>query len=80
MAAGLPVVASRVGGIPEIIDEVLVPAGDALALESAIRELLDDDARRRAMAETARARARERFSTAAWIARLENIYAKVLRS
>jgi glycosyltransferase involved in cell wall biosynthesis len=80
MAAGLPLVASRVGGIPEITDEVLVPPGDAEALAAAIRELLADDERRRAMGETARTRARERFSTAAWIARLEEIYRNVGRA
>jgi glycosyltransferase involved in cell wall biosynthesis len=80
MAAGLPVVASRVGGIPEITDEVLVSPGDAGALANAMRELLADDERRRAMGDAARVRARERFSTAAWIARLEDIYSRVLRS
>lgn len=80
MAAGLPVVASRVGGIPEITDEVLIPPGDAGALANAMRELLADDDRRRAIGDAARARARERFSTAAWIARLEKIYDRVLRS
>ena len=74
MAAGLPVVASRVGGIPEITDEVLVPPGDPEALANAIRDLLANDERRQAMGEAARKRARERFSTAAWIARLEEIY------
>jgi glycosyltransferase involved in cell wall biosynthesis len=80
MAAGLPIVASRVGGIPEITDEVLVPPGDAEALGAAIRELLADDDRRRTMSETARGRARDRFSTAAWIARLEEIYDRVLQA
>ena len=80
MAAGLPVVASRVGGIPEITDEVLVPPGDAEALAHAMRELLDDDEHRRSMGEAARTHARERFSTAAWIARLEEIYSRVLQS
>ncbi len=46
MAAGLPVVASRVGGISSLIEDgkngLLVPAGDSLALASALRRFLDD--------------------------------------
>jgi glycosyltransferase involved in cell wall biosynthesis len=46
MAAGLPVVASRVGGIPSLIEDgkngLLVPAGDSSAIASALRRILDD--------------------------------------
>jgi glycosyltransferase involved in cell wall biosynthesis len=45
MAAGLPVIASRVGGIPTVISHertgLLVPSGDAAALADALRRLLD---------------------------------------
>lgn len=45
MAAGLPVVASRVGALPELVDEQgLVPAGDAGALAQAIGRLAGDRA------------------------------------
>lgn len=43
MAAGLPCIGSRVGGIPELLDgEALVPAGDAGALAERIGQFLDD--------------------------------------
>ena len=44
MGAGLPVVATAVGGVPELLAEqrgVLVPAGDAAALRAAIVEVVD---------------------------------------
>jgi glycosyltransferase involved in cell wall biosynthesis len=45
MAAGLPVAASRVGGLPELVpDEWLVPPGDAGALAAAITRLRRDPA------------------------------------
>lgn len=53
-ACGLPVVASRFGGFPEVVDEgrtgLLVPPRDPAALAAAVRGLLDDPARRAAMA------------------------------
>lgn len=58
MAAGLPVVASDVGGIPGLLagTGVLVPPGDANALARAVGELLDDPERRAALATAARDR------------------------
>ena len=66
MAAGLPVVATAVGGVPELIDHLLVPPGDTRALAAALSSLARDPARRRALAETSRLRA-ARFSVAAMI-------------
>lgn len=57
-AAGVPVVASRAGGIPETMVEgetgLLVPPGDAGALTRALVELLQDPERRQRMGEAAR--------------------------
>src|SRR6202043_2015746 len=50
MLAGLPVVATRVSAVPEIVDDgrtgLLVAAGDAEAVATALTELLDDELRR----------------------------------
>jgi glycosyltransferase involved in cell wall biosynthesis len=59
LLAGRPVVASRVGGIPELTGEdaaLLVPAGDAGALSDAVRAVLDDPALAARLAAAARAR------------------------
>ena len=65
MAAGLPVVASRVGGVPELVVDgetgLLVPPGDVVALAAALRLLLSDAALRRRLGSAGRRRAEERF-------------------
>lgn len=65
LASGRPVVASRVGDIPEIVrdgvEALLVEPGDTLALAAAISSLLDDPARARAIGEAGRARVEQDF-------------------
>lgn len=65
MAAGLPVVASRVGGVPELVEDgvggFLVEPGDAAALAEALERLVDDRELRRRLGAGARSRAEERF-------------------
>lgn len=65
MAMGLPVVSTRVGGIPEVIVEGvtgrLIAPGDGAALEEALRSLLDDPLRAREMGAHGRARVESRF-------------------
>ena len=66
MACGTPVVASDVGGIPELVVEgetgVLFPVGHPGALADAVATLLGDDARRRAMGAAAARRVLDRFT------------------
>jgi glycosyltransferase involved in cell wall biosynthesis len=66
MACGTPVVASRVGGIPEIVEDgvtgTLVDVGAVDEMANAIITLLEDEPRRRAFAEAGVARVGERFS------------------
>jgi D-inositol-3-phosphate glycosyltransferase len=76
-ACGLPVVASRFGGFPEVIDEgrtgLLVPPRDPAALAAAVRSLIDDPERRRAMADAAPGWAAQ-FSWSAVADRVEAAY------
>lgn len=64
MAHGLPVVASAVGGVPELVGDagVLVPPHDEAALADALRDLLADAGRRRALGAAARERVEQAFS------------------
>lgn len=82
MACGLPVVASRVGGIPEAVEDgvtgILVPPGDPAALAAALGRLrLDRDLGRR-MGEAGRDRARRLFSASAMVRSLEALYREAL--
>ncbi len=64
--AGLPIIASRVGGIPEIIDSVstgtLIGVGDTKQLEVALNELYDAQNRRITLGETIKKRVTQEFS------------------
>lgn len=66
IAAGLPVVGSNIGAIPDLVENgengILVPPGDFDAIARAIRELGDDPERRAAMATRNRARAERMLS------------------
>jgi glycosyltransferase involved in cell wall biosynthesis len=68
MLASLPIVATRVSAVPEVVADgetgVLVPPGDVAGAAAAISELLRDGARRRALGEAGRERARRCFSVA----------------
>jgi glycosyltransferase involved in cell wall biosynthesis len=77
MALGTPVVASDVGGIPEIItngeDGVLVPPGDAEALAGALASMLDHPERRRAIADAGRRRIETSFDVARLTERVQSV-------
>jgi glycosyltransferase involved in cell wall biosynthesis len=78
MAAGRPVVASAVGGIPEVIQDgvtgVLVPPGDPAALAGAIEALADDPRRADAIGLAARAAAESTFSFERMVQDCEQLY------
>lgn len=78
MARRVPVVASDVGGIPEVVtdgvDGLLVPAGNAAALAEAIVRLLRDAALARRLGEAGRRTVEERFSIDAQVRRIQAVY------
>lgn len=82
MAAGRPIVASRVSAIPEVVAEggtaLLVPPDDPAALAAAMRALLDDPARRQAMGAAGRRRVAAQFAPAGMIGATLDLYRDVL--
>ncbi len=82
MGVNLPMVATKVGGVPKIIDEgetgLLVPAGDATALSRALEKLRDDPELRLAMGKRARAAAEKSYSVTRMGDDYERIYTKIL--
>ncbi|NOZ27282.1 MAG: glycosyltransferase family 4 protein [Chloroflexi bacterium] len=77
MAAGRPVVATRVGGVPDLVADgvtgFLVPPGDPAALAERLARILGDEASRRAMGERAR-KAAERFRASRVAAAYKRVY------
>ncbi|MGA2444918.1 MAG: N-acetyl-alpha-D-glucosaminyl L-malate synthase BshA [Opitutaceae bacterium] len=81
MCFACPCVATAVGGISEVVTSgttgLLVPAGDVDALVYAVESLIRDPARRLALGQAARQRAREFFSADVIVPRYEELYRRV---
>lgn len=84
MAQGLPIIATRVGGIPELVrdgvDGLLVDAGDVPALAAALARMALDADLRRACGEAGRARVAALYSREAVMPVLEAVYADALKA
>ena len=82
LAAGRPLVAARTGVVPEVLrdgtDALLVPAGDAAALASALTRLLDEPSLRARLAEAGRRRLLEHYSGARVAEALEAQYTRLV--
>jgi len=76
-----PSVATRVGGIPEVVQDnttgILVPFGDADALARSVEKLIQDATLRATLGSAAQARARKEFSANAIVPRYEALYRRV---
>lgn len=80
MASEVPVVATHVGGIPDMLsptEALLVEPDDAEALATAIRAALDDRQASSQRAERARTRLLTQFDTSAWLAQYEELYRSI---
>ena len=82
MACGTPVVASAVGGILEVVEDgrtgLLVPPGNADALATALRRVLDDRDLAARLGQAGRRRVEERFSWASVAERTAGVYAEAI--
>ena len=82
MAAGIPVVACAVGGIPDQIrhgkEGLLVPPGDSTALSDALISLLQNPARARSLGEAEHQRWASEFNYAIMVRRVEAVYRSAL--
>lgn len=83
MAQGLCVVATRVGGIPDVVEDgvtgLLVPPQDVPALAAALTRVVTDDAERAAFGKAGHERVREQFDVEAVWRRFDDAYDRILR-
>jgi glycosyltransferase involved in cell wall biosynthesis len=81
MACSRAIVATRAGGIPEVVEDgvtgILVNPRDHAAMAQAIVRLLEDDMRRKQMGEAGFARVNERFTVERMVAATADVYALV---
>jgi glycosyltransferase involved in cell wall biosynthesis len=83
MAAGRPIVATNVGGVPDAVREgengLLVSPKDAAAFATALEQLLANPQRREAMGAAGASRARKEFHARHVVGSLEDLYDRLLR-
>jgi glycosyltransferase involved in cell wall biosynthesis len=83
MACGRPVVVTRVGGSPELVEDgqtgVVVPPRDPSAMADAVGYLLQNESLREAMGKAGRARAERLFCREVYARSVMNLYESVLR-
>jgi glycosyltransferase involved in cell wall biosynthesis len=84
MASSLPVVATRVGGIPELVVDgesgVLVPANDARQLAAALGQVLESQSLRRRLGQAGRRRVEQKFMLQRKLDETEQLYLSLLAS
>lgn len=83
MASSLPVVATKVGGIPELVEDgstgFLVPPDDASALAQRLRELVEDESKARSMGQRGRDNAEKELSSERYFEGYRNLFENARR-
>jgi len=83
MMVGLPVVATEVGGVPELVEDgvtgFLVPPKDPDALAAALQKLIADPELRRRMGQAGRKKALKEFTLSRMLRETQRIYEEVLK-
>jgi len=83
MAVGTPVVASRVGGIPEVVEEgvtgFLIPPGDEVSLEQKLRWILQHPSEVAEMGHRARVFAQQFFSTSMYVQNYDKLFRETMK-
>lgn len=82
MAANTPIVATEVGGVPDVVDAStaqLVRSADIRGIARALEATISEPDRTRDRIRAAREKLRERFDTGSWFARYDAIYKSVIR-
>lgn len=82
MACGVPVIASRVGAIPEVVSHlitgILIPPGDIIGLENGIEELISNKGMREQFGRAGRARASKYFGLEEMVSKTVKLYQREL--
>jgi glycosyltransferase involved in cell wall biosynthesis len=82
MAAGVPVVASRAGGIPEVVEDgetgLLAKPGDPESLAAAVERMLDDNSLAQGAARRAREKVSREFTVRRMVEKTVDVYEKLL--
>jgi len=80
LAAGRAVVATRVGGVPDVVEGcgILVPAGDDAAVAAAALEILSDPGRRERLGRAGRDRVYPAYDAATLVTRIDSLYQRLL--
>ena len=82
MSAGVPVVATSVGGVPDVVGDggaLLVPSEDPAALAAALAAVHDDPAAAHARAGSASRRLTESYGVEPWLDRYDELYSRIRR-